>query len=469
MSRTKSLIKNTFIIAFGTILPRLMSIITLPILTSKLLTTEYGLYDLIETLISLFIPIVTLKIDAAAFRYLINARDNKKESSKVITNIFAVIVLSCIISIIILFIIFRNQNLLLLFLILLYFVLDVLNTTMSQIVRGLAQNKVYSISTIINSFLRMICLCLLLLPINLGLLGVITALIIGTSISLLYQSFIIKINKYINLKLISKKTIKELLSYSWPLIPNSLSVWALNASDRLVIVHYLGIEQNAIYAVANKIPNLLNLFNTTFNMAWQENASVNYKDSDIENYYSNTFSYFLSFIAGGCALIIAATPIMFKILIHGNYEKAYYQMPILFLGIFYSCIMSFLGGIYAANKRTKSVGVTTIISAIVNITIDFLLIKKIGIYAGSISTLVSYVIVSYYRMYDLKKYQNIYYNYKKVIFVNIGLIILASICMMRNVYLNIFNVILAIVFAYILNRNIIKIGYKYIQKKIKGV
>ena len=49
MSREKALVKNSAIISVGTFLPKLVSLITLPIVTAGLNKTEYGTYDLIIT------------------------------------------------------------------------------------------------------------------------------------------------------------------------------------------------------------------------------------------------------------------------------------------------------------------------------------------------------------------------------------------------------------------------------------
>ena len=47
MEREKALAKNTIIIGFGTFLPKVASIITLPIVTGSLTKAEYGTYDLL--------------------------------------------------------------------------------------------------------------------------------------------------------------------------------------------------------------------------------------------------------------------------------------------------------------------------------------------------------------------------------------------------------------------------------------
>lgn len=60
MSRAKRLILNTFILSFGTILPKLSTFVILPIITMMLTKREYGTYDLIITGASLLLPLFSL-------------------------------------------------------------------------------------------------------------------------------------------------------------------------------------------------------------------------------------------------------------------------------------------------------------------------------------------------------------------------------------------------------------------------
>ena len=69
-----------------------------------------------------------------------------------------------------------------------------------------------------------------------------------------------------------------MLGYSWPMIPNALAMWVMNLSDRLIITAVMGVEANAVYAVANKIPNLFTTLQGTYIFAWQENASLSVGD-----------------------------------------------------------------------------------------------------------------------------------------------------------------------------------------------
>lgn len=467
MSRESSLVKNTIILGFGTFLPTLVSLITTPILTGKLTNTEYGTFDLINTLVSLLLPVVTLQIQAAGFRFIIAERSNKERCKIIISNITAVTIPAIIISGVLLAIILRSQDSLLVALMVIYFGIDIINNTLSQIARGFANNKIYSIATIAQSITKMIFIVLVLEMFSWGLNGVLTALVAGTIVSVLLLAFTLKIWDYIRFKYISGQTIKELLGYSWPMVPNSLSGWLLRLSNRLVITFFLGVEANAIYAVANKIPNLLTTVNGTFSMAWQENASVSANDDDVCSYYSKMYDTFWNLIAGSCAVLIAATPVLFCILIRGDYKAAYYQMPILFIGILYSCLSSFLGGIYVANKRTKNVGVTTVLAAISNVVIDLLTVNIIGITAGSVSTLVSYMLLTIYRMWDLQKFQPIKYRVKKIIIINIYLIIMSILCFIDNLTVNLINIPLGIIIAVYLNKDLLKVIIEKLRKILK--
>ena len=465
-NRERALAKNTFIISFGTFLPKLSSIITLPILTAYLTTAEYGTYDLINTLVSLFLPIVTLQIQSAAFRFLIDCRDDKKETQRIITNIIVFVFFTSIAALIVLFFVLGAITPEIRLLICLYFFFDILTLTLQQVVRGLANNKLYSISSVVQSIINMILVVLTVGVGRYGLEGVLISIIIATFISFLLLFINGGIYRYVDLKYLSKSALKELLIYSWPMIPNSLSSWVLRISDRMVITAFLGIEANAMYAVANKIPSLFSTVQSTFVFAWQENASIASKDKDADSYYSSMFDSIFCILVGIMALLIGTTPILFWLLIKGSYEDAYYQMPILFLGMLYSSVSSFMGGIYVAHKKTKSVGITTVIAAAINLIIDLLFVNIIGIYAGSVSTLVAYLFLTFYRMLNVRKFQKIRYKWHKIVLLNIGLIIMCILCWMNVLITNVINFIIGLLFAFIINKKLVVKVLQLIKKKL---
>ncbi len=459
MSREKNLVKNTFIISLGTLFPKVLTVLITPILTAQLTKAEYGQYDLILTIASFLMPIATLQISSAAFRFLINKRKEQTECISVISTIYLFVAfVSILIGVLFVSISFYRFGAIGT-VVSIYFIFDILLITTQQVFRGLGKNLYYSISVILQSITSLALIALLtgvLFGRNYGISGVMIALMISRIVPTAFLFLIGGIHRYIKRGAASRDLLKELLKYSWPMVPNNLAIWALNLSDRFVISAVLGIEAEAIYAVANKMPVIFSSFQSTFTMAWQENASLALEDNDKDNYYSKMCDWIYRLLIGLMAFLITATPILWKILIRGDYSEGYAQVPVLYLGIMFNCLSSTIGGIYIAHMKTKSVGLTTMCAAILNLLIDVSLVNVIGIWAGSISTLVSFFSLWLFRMIDVRRFQKLTFDFRMIIS---GLVLLAVMCCMsfiNNIATNCANIILCIIAILLYDRDIIK-------------
>ena len=254
MRREDKLLKNTVILGLGTFLPKFASFIILPILTGYLTRVEYGTYDLITILVSFFLPAVTLQIQTAAFRFLIDVREDINQKKNIITNVFAYTIPISLIALGVLFFLLKNLSMEEKSAICIYFVADILANTERQIARGLSKNKYYSISAILGSLGQLMFVLIFVFILNGGLFGATLALSFSALCETFYLFFSMHLYKYIDFHIISIDQIKRLLAYSWPMVPNSMSMWVMRVSDRLVITIFMGASANAIYAVANKIP-----------------------------------------------------------------------------------------------------------------------------------------------------------------------------------------------------------------------
>lgn len=465
MSRERNLLKNTFIISLGTLLPKFASFITLPIITAGLTKAELGIYDLISTLATLFLPVVTFQLSTAAFRFLIDSRDRQEECKYIISNIFGFILPSSFIALVILYLALFQLSCITRTLIILYYLCDIFLITFQQIARGLSFNKIYSASSFIQAIINMLLIVICVYVWNYGLYGAFIACTAAAFLGAAYIFFRCSLYKYFDLKLLNRRHLAELLNYSWPMIPNSLSLWVLSVSDRLVLTFFIGVEATAVYSVANKIPSLLSAAQNTFIYAWQENASIAAKDHDVNEYYSKIFSGITRLLAGALALIIGIAPFLFELLIKGDYAEAYMQMTILFLAIYFSCISSFLGGIYVAQKRTFNVGITTMIAAVLNLAVDFTFVNIIGIYAASVSTLVSYFFLTVYRMINVRKFQNLKYKIHELSIICIVLTMMSFLSSEEMDIKAAVNLLIGVVFAVFMNIDTARIVFKKISRK----
>lgn len=470
MSRESKLAKNTFIIAIGTFLPKFASLITLPILTGCLTKEEMGTYDLLTVLVSFLLPAATLQIQTAAFRFLIDVRHDKNEIKTIVTNIVCFIAPTSLIALIILFLVLYMQTVPVRVLICLYFLVDIAVNTARQICRGIGRNFDYSISAILSALGKLILAVVFVYWLRAGLLGTVFSLFTASLFSLLYLCFRARLFQYIDFRYYNLPKLKEMLRYSWPLVPNSMSMWVMRVSDRFVISLVMGVSANAVYAVANKIPSILNLAQNTFTLAWQENASVVSKDKDASEYYSSMFRTMFDLMAGFFGVLIAATPLLFRILVRGDYSEAYNQIPILFVATFFYSMATFLGGIYIAYMKSTSVGITTILAAAINLIVDFATIRWIGLYAASGSTLVSYIFLFVFRIIDVQKIVKIRVQIYHILWVIFAMVMESVLCFFQQMPFNIINIIIGSALFGVLNRNfihaVVRKSKHYLKRKI---
>lgn len=466
MSREGKLVKNTIILALGTFFPKLAVFITLPILTDCLTHEQYGTYDIVLTLVALLLPAATLQIQSAAFRFLVDVQHDEKEKKSIISNIYAFILPTSAVALILMFIVWKNQDIVIRLAICAYLLFDIISNTNKQIIRGLSKNIDYAISAFISAFGQVALTFFLILGLKKELLGAIIALTTAEFLSATFLTIRGEIYKYIDIKEVNKAKLKELLAYSWPMVPNSLSQWVIHLSDRFIILYFMGPVYNSIYAVAYRIPSILNLAQTTFNMAWQENASIVSKDDDVQKYYSTMFEWLFDIIAGAMAMLIGFTPIIFKILVRGDYSDAYIHFPILYMGTFFYCLSTFWGGIFVGLKKTVNVGMTTVLAAVIHLVIVLSLIHFIGLFAASISCVVSYFALCAFRLIGVQKLLKINYKVMHIVLVILLLIVMCIICSLRMPVFNVINAVAGTAIGIILNRNIIKIFIKKVFFKI---
>ena len=279
----------------------------------------------------------------------------------------------------------------------------------------MGDNTTYSIGSLIAGAGAVIFNVIFIAVLHYGAYGMLIATLVSNIICAIFVCIKKRIYKYIRIKKIKKLKVKQLLAYSIPLVPNTLSWWIVNASDRTIITYFLDISFNGIYSAANKFSSICVTFFSIFNLTWTESAAVHYKDEDSSVYFSKIFNTTIQLFSCICLLVISIMPFVFKLLIRGEgYADAYYQIPILMIATVFNIAVALFGSVYIAQKKSKEIAKTSIYSAVINIVINVIGIKFIGLYAASISTLIAYLSMTIYRYFDVQKYVKIKLLYKKI-------------------------------------------------------
>lgn len=467
MNRGKTLLKNTLIITIGKVCTQLVTFLLLPLYTSILSTEEYGTVDLLNTLVSLLLPIVTFQVEQAVFRHLIDNRENEEEKKRIIsTGIFSVI-LQCAVYLIIFFVISPFVNNEYKYFLATNVIAYILASLMQQIARGLGYNIKYAIGSFISAFTTIIVNILLLVVFKFGARGMLIANMTGQATCALYYIISLKLHKYISYKELKKELLKKLWRYSLPLVPNAISWWIFNASDRVIVSTILGVAQNGILSAAHKFSTVYITLYNVFNISWTETISLHINDEDAKEFLNSMTNTMLKFFVAMGIGIIACMPFVYPLMINTKFMEGYNQVPIMMLGSIFNVIVGLISTIYVAKKNTKAIANTSIVSALINIGVHLALIKFVGLYAATISTLAAYFIMSLYRLRDIKKkYFEIKIEKKFIISTIIALIPILLAYYSNNMILYISGLMIAIIYAYCINKkNLKKIAKMVLKRK----
>lgn len=467
MDKKKQLAKNTIIIFFGRVCTQLISFFLLPLYTSYLNTSEYGIVDLIQTYVTLLVPVITLELEMSIFRYLVDARSSEKNTNKLISNNFFVLAVSLGIFSIMYIIVSCFINIPFKWLILVDIIVCVLSGNFLQVARGFGRTLDYSISCILTGLTTVISNIILICFIKMGASGMIISMALANGICSLYLFFRLKLYSKINFKNVDFKLLKDMYKYSIPLIPNGISWWIVNVSDRSIISWVLGAGANGLYAISNKFPTIISSLTGIFNLSWAESAALHIDAHDRDEFFSDITNTVIKLFTSLGVGMIACMPFVFPLLIDSKYDEAFYYIPFLVLGTVFNVAICLYSQVYLAKKLSKQVATTAIIGAIINIILNIVFIKKLGLYAASLSTAISYFVMMVYRHIDLKKYINI--KVESGLIIKTLVIFTFSIVLyyQKNLFFDIINLIVVCFYALLLNKKLLLSVMDTVFKKMK--
>lgn len=465
-SRYKKLGKNTILMVVGNFVSKILTFILLPLYTYCLTTSEYGISDLITTTINLCLPFLTLTISESVLRLTLDKNSDKKQ----IFTITAVVVLSGFMVLTVSSPFWKRivpfEEYVVYFL--LYYLVMVLSNTAQQFTKGLEHVDVFVISGIVTTFATCMWNVFLLLILKMGIKGYLLAYILGYASSFLYIFVKEKLWTYwVSPRMIDTMAVREILTYCVPLIPNSISWWISDSSDRYILEFFWGASVIGVYAIAYKIPSIVSILSTILTSAWQISAVDDFGSEESRNFFSDVYQKYASVYVMASAVIILFIKVIARILFSGEFFEAWKYAAILLIAVVFQAMNGFLGIIYAASKKTKAIFVTTILGAGINIVLNILFIPTMGALGAAIATLISYIVVWAARLYDTRKILPITINYKVELISYVLIIVQCIVTYLSDKYWYIVSAILCFS-VIVLNRKVIIFVFDMIKVKLPG-
>ena len=389
------LAKNTLLFTISSFGSKLLAFFLVPFYTSVLTTAEYGTVDLITTTSSLLVFVVTLCIADAVLRFAIDA-------SKSRTGVFGFgirvvlsgsAVMGAILYVLSIFNPFHWESYLYFFLFL-TILTNGLNQLIANYLRALDKVPAVAIMGILTTAITIIFNLILLLVLKIGVIGYLVSFVAGYVLSSIYGMIVIhKYDRGAFTEVCDRETRLKMIAFSVPLIFNGVAWWMNSSLDRYFIIYYCGAAVNGLYAVASKIPTVLSMINQIFNQAWNLSAIKEFDKEDKDGFFSRIYSLYNFVLIASCSGLILLNIPLAKILFSKDFFIAWKFSSVLIVTAVFSALSGFFGSIFVAIKNSKVFAVSTVIAAVINIILNWILIPPFGALGGAAATAVSFIVV----------------------------------------------------------------------------
>ena len=431
-------IKRIGIVGIANILISLSGLIFIPIITKNFSTSNYGVWAQANTLVALVPNIVNLGLPYTMVRFL--AAEKDKEIIKQSFYSMMLVVLCSTIIMVLVFLIFSHQiadalfdgSMQIMLTVTVISFLACINLMFLSYFRTFQQIKFYSTFLVLQTYIGVgvsIILTLMHYPIEIVILGLLTGyLAVFIVMALLIVRQLGFTTKF--------KSLKEELKFALPTVPNNVSSWVVDSSDKFVIGIFLGSAAVGCYSPGYALGSILLMFLTPFAVLLPAVLPEYYESGNLEKV--NTFLtyslkyYLLITIPAAVGLSLLSKPLLYILTTEIIANQGYMITPLVALGAIFMGIYGIVNNIIILEKKTVILGYIWISVAILNIILNVLAVPYIGIYGAGIATLVCYFFAFAVTLIYSRKYSVLPFDFKSIIKILISALAMGIFVMVAN-------------------------------------
>jgi len=381
-------VKNSFIYLGAEILNKAIPFLLLPIITKYLTPQEYGIYGIYQVLLSFLTPFLSMSLDINITRNFFKV--SKEKLSTILSSLISILHLNLFLGLITVYIIslfFENPfgvpNKILMIMPIIIFA-QTMNTFNLTILRNEQKAMRYGFFQIILTIINFSSTLLLLLVFHKNWESLVYGILIAHVILMLYTLYCLKNEYKLSFNFYS---FKEIYKISLSLIFHLLGGSIIFLSDRLFIQQMEGLKEVGLYSIGNQFGVITMIVLNAIIMAI--NPWMYKKLADKINIKREI--YLLMFFFSCIGLVVwQSSLVVFPYVVDSKYHEAkqvivWISMAFVFRGwyqLYYNVVLD-------AGKTIVFMYIT-FGSGILNLILNYILIKQNGMVGASQATVIAF-------------------------------------------------------------------------------
>jgi O-antigen/teichoic acid export membrane protein len=208
---------------------------------------------------------------------------------------------------------------------------------------------------------------------------------------------------------------REMNRFGLPLVPSALMLWVTNLSDRFFLLKLADAQEVGLYSVGVRIASAMALLLTAFRTAWPAFAYSIDDEREAKTTYAWVLTYvvvFMSWVATGLALL---SPWLVNWIAAPAFSSSSKVVgPLAFSVVLFSGYVVIAIGL-GRTRRTQFNWVVTGAAAIVNVSLNLLLIPRYGMMGAAVATLAAYATMLVGMIWWAQRVYPVRYQWRRVI------------------------------------------------------
>ncbi|MCB0011916.1 MAG: oligosaccharide flippase family protein [Anaerolineales bacterium] len=398
----KKLFSDTLIYTTSQILLRLRGLLVLPLFARHIGAEGYGIFVQMMVAITLLSPLLGLKLETSAVRFLSAETDRDRFRSRFFSGLGVLLVVGTIWTV--LFRLLASFGAVLLFgddslggLVWVGCLVLLSSLTSSYLInyyRIVQRIKLQSVILFVQTVLETIGIFAAVL-LERGVAGAFWALVlVDTVISL---ALFASIWRQLGIGRWDWAGVRQMLGYSLPLTPNGIMRWVVNYADRVIITQMLGLAILGTYGASYSLSNVLTLLVMPIgyvlfpllSQAWDEG-----KLATVQNYLSGVTRYYILMSIPACVGLTMLSPLLLRYLASPDFVTDRLLIFWLVVGIALNGLFQINVYVFHLRKQTHFITGILLLCSTGNIALNLWLVPLMGMSGAALATAVTFLVMA---------------------------------------------------------------------------
>ncbi len=433
MSKEREFIKYFFQFSMGQWIAALISFITTPIITWLIIPEEFGKASMFTLAFNLLLNVALLGADQSFVRMFYERPEDKRRDllwDSLLPSLSIGVVVFVVIGIFwreLSFVLFGDSSYFFpVFLLGITIPVGILRHFSSLAVRMKKKGIAFSTLSIISGVTNAVFTILYALFVSRSFYAVIVGLFFSHIVTTLLAIFFERELWFGKFK-IDFKTIKAIIRYGLPFVPNTLIFWLFQSIDRLALRNYSDFTEIGLYSAAFKVVSVMSLIQMGFTTFWTPVSYESYeKEPESKGIFEKTSVFIAAIMFVFGLLIVVFKDVIFLLLESSYRQAAGISSFLILMPIMQTVIEVTVVGINF-KKKTYWHMLATAVAAGVNVFGNLMLVPVYGAKGAAFSTGVSYIVFFCMKTFISKRLYPVNYHLRKFFISTFVFVVVAFI------------------------------------------